>query len=203
MRINSRICGETSRQRRDSSASQAAVLHSGIGGGFSTRVIEILNGEEGRVKAHAGIRIGSSFAASVENAVTSTHYQLVCDPVSQSDPRRKIIKVWRNQPWAGIRSHWNNSGESRSQLGIYALWYDQGVCGQVECRLLIVPLLHCGENFITQTEIQCEAVSQFPVILRVEGINRAMIINIVQVIDAAAVAQSDQERSKTRAGVAR
>ena len=65
--------------------------------------------------------------------------------------------------------------------------------------MLVVPFLDRREQFVTQSQIQREFWSDPPVILTVKGIYLVVIVDVVQVIDAATVAQAYQEGSKAGA----
>ena len=52
------------------------------------------------------------------------------------------------------------------------------------------------KSFVAQPQIQREFRSDPPVVLSVKGIDLMVIVDIVQVIDAAAIAQTNQKRGK-------
>jgi hypothetical protein len=95
--------------------------------------------------------------------------------------------------------YWNDGGQHGSELRGHAFGNKQAGCGEVESTLLVMPFLYGGEKFVAESEIESKFRRNLPIILREEGIHLMVIINVVQVIDTAAVSQSDQERGETRA----
>src|ERR1700716_443829 len=93
----------------------------------------------------------------------------------------------------------NDRRQHRSELRGHTFRNNQACCSKVEGRLLVVPFFYRGEQFVAQSDIKCKSRSNFPIILREEGIHLMVIVDVVQVVDAAAVSQSDEERSETRA----
>ena len=73
---------------------------------------------------------------------------------------------------------------------------DQTSGGKVERAHLIVSFFNGGEEFIAQAQIQRKFWSDTPVVLPEEGINLVVIVNVVQIINTAAIAQADQKRRK-------
>ena len=48
-------------------------------------------------------------------------------------------------------------------------------------------------SFVAQPQVQSQFRSELPVILCVKGVNLMVIVDVVQIVDAAAIAQSHQE----------
>jgi len=64
---------------------------------------------------------------------------------------------------------------------------------EVEGGELIVPFGNRQEEFVAETKVQGEARSDLPIVLTVEGIGRAEIVDVVQVVDATPVGETDEK----------
>src|SRR5713101_3708644 len=197
LRISQRIRRESAGQSWD--AGQRAVDGRRVGGRRSARRIEILADKERRIEPHAWIGIRTGLITTIENAIPGAQDQLVTDLVGQANSRSEVVRVRRNQSWTGSRLHRNDRSQHGSELRGHALGHDQAAGGKVESAELVVALFDGGKQFVTQTQIQRQFWRNPPVILPVEGVHLVVIIDVVQIIDAAAVAQAHQKGRKSRA----
>ena len=111
----------------------------------------------------------------------------------------KLFVSGEISPGRGGRLHRNNRGQHGSELRGHAFGHDQRAGGKIESAELVVAFFDGGEQFVAQTQIQREFWRDPPVILPVEGVHLVVIVDVVQVIDAAAVAQAHQKRRKSGA----
>jgi len=64
---------------------------------------------------------------------------------------------------------------------------------EVEGRNLIMALGDRQEELVAETKVQGEARSDLPVVLTVERVGRAKIVDVVEVVDRTAVGQTDEK----------
>src|SRR5690242_20207253 len=195
--VGQRICRKSRGQGRNSR--KAAVLDADGRCGGTAGIVEILNGEKRRIESHARIGVRSGLAAAIEDSIPGPHYELVGSLIGKSDARRKIVEVGGNQSITANCSERDDAGQGWGQLNIQPLGHDDAVRRKIKRSLLIVALFDGGEDFVTKSQIQCELRRDFPVVLAVKGVNRTVVVDVVQVVDAAAVAESNQERCVSRA----
>src|SRR2546425_3574805 len=94
-------------------------------------------------------------------------------------------------------AHGNDSRQHRGELRIYALGNDKAGSCQIKSALLVVSLLDRGKQFVAQAQVESEFRRHPPIILPKERVNLVVIINIVQVVDTAAITQANQEGSES------
>ena len=167
-----------------------------IGRRRTALLVEILADKERGIESHARIGIRTCFVTAVENSVSGAHYEFAGCLVGQADARSKVVEVRRNQPRSGRSLHGNNRSQHGGQLRGHTFRHDQCAGRKIESPQLVVSFLDRGEQFVAQSQIQRKFRSDAPVVLSVKGIHLMVIVDVVQVIDAAAIAQTDQERGK-------
>src|SRR5258708_25426786 len=72
---------------------------------------------------------------------------------------------------------------------------------EVKGSYLVCVFLNRGKQFVTQAQVQSQLGRDLPIILHIKRVDRAVIVDVVQVIDAAAIGKPYQERSEARAAM--
>src|ERR1700733_14095660 len=62
-----------------------------------------------------------------------------------------------------------------------------------------MPLQHGAEELVPQAEVQSKPGSQAPIILREDGVGGAVVVDVIQVVDASAARLPRQESCKATA----
>ena len=150
--IGERICGIPVRQ--NVKIGNRAILLRRIGRGVKAiRLLERFLQIKGRVESWTWIRERSVLLSPVEDAITRSHDQVVCEPVRKAYPRRKIIPIRADQASRRIALDGKMACEERRQRRVLALGHHQGKGVEVESCQLVVVFFDGAEEFIAQTKI--------------------------------------------------
>src|SRR5271166_1014088 len=106
------------------------------------------------------------------------------------------MQVLRYQAGASVSLNRYVGPEKRCELSSLPCGYHQRVGCKVKVRLLVVPCLDRREKVVAQPKVESQAGSHPEIVLRVERINRTVIIDGVKAGDGTGIGDSEQERGK-------